>query len=211
MNVCWTLDLIGWQFLKWHTLITFRSTLALVRLPLLLGLLLLLAVQGGDLEGLLLANLLRLEVAELEVLRLLLDDRLLLANLLCLLLTLDELDAVVRLGLSRPSPLVVRELADLDLLALSVLVASHDLVSPRLRLANLLRLNVADFLGLLDKGGFARRSVVDVVPIEPVPGVSLGLSGGGRAGQGDQHGGENESLHVVVSGASRRELPTASH
>ena len=34
---------------------------------------------------------------------------------------------------------------------------------------NLLRLNVADFLGLLDKGGFARRSVVDVVPVEPVP------------------------------------------
>ena len=77
---CWTVDLIGWQFLKWHTLITFRSTLALV-LPLLLGLLLLLAVQGGDLEGLLLAHLLRLEVAELEVLRLLLDDGLLLANL----------------------------------------------------------------------------------------------------------------------------------
>ena len=80
MNVSWTADLIGWQFLKWHTLITFRSTLALV-LPLLLGLLLLLAVQGGDLEGLLLAHLLRLEVAELEVLRLLLDDGLLLANL----------------------------------------------------------------------------------------------------------------------------------
>ena len=79
--VCWTVDLIGWQFLKWHTLITFRSTLALVLLPLLLGLLLLLAVQGGDLEGLLLAHLLRLEVAELEVLRLLLDDGLLLANL----------------------------------------------------------------------------------------------------------------------------------
>ena len=34
---------------------------------------------------------------------------------------------------------------------------------------NLLRLDVADFLGLLDKGGFARRSVVDVVPVEPVP------------------------------------------
>ena len=80
LNVCWTVDLIGWQFLKWHTLITFRSTLALV-LPLLLGLLLLLAVQGGDLERLLLAHLLRLEVAELEVLRLLLDDGLLLANL----------------------------------------------------------------------------------------------------------------------------------
>ena len=79
--LCWTADLIGWQFLKWHTLITFRSTLALVLLPLLLGLLLLLAVQGGDLEGLLLAHLLRLEVAELEVLRLLLDDGLLLANL----------------------------------------------------------------------------------------------------------------------------------
>ena len=77
----WTVDLIGWQFLKWHTLITFRSTLALVLLPLLLGLLLLLAVQGGDLERLLLAHLLRLEVAELEVLRLLLDDGLLLANL----------------------------------------------------------------------------------------------------------------------------------
>ena len=80
-TVCWTVDLIGWQFLKWHTLITFRSTLALVLLPLLLGLLLLLAVQGGDLEGLLLAHLLRLEVAELEVLRLLLDDGLLFANL----------------------------------------------------------------------------------------------------------------------------------
>ena len=79
----WTVDLIGWQFLKWHTLITFRSTLALPGLPLLLGLLLLLllAVQGGDLERLLLAHLLRLEVAELEVLRLLLDDGLLLANL----------------------------------------------------------------------------------------------------------------------------------
>ena len=77
----WTVDLIGWQFLKWHTLITFRSTLALPGLPLLLGLLLLLAVQGGDLEGLLLAHLLRLQVAELEVLRLLLDDGLLLANL----------------------------------------------------------------------------------------------------------------------------------
>merc|ERR1719445_2647151 len=198
MNVCWTVDLIGWQFFKWHTLITFRSTLALV-LPLLLGLLLLLAVQGGDLERLLLAHLLRLEVAELEVLRLLLDDGLLLANLLCLLLTLDELDAVVRLGLGGSSPLVVGELADLDLLALSVLVASHHLVSPRLRLANLLRLDVADFLGLLDKSGFARRSVVDVVPVETVPGVGLGLCGGGRAGQGDHHGGENESLHVVVS------------
>merc|ERR1719445_1583118 len=198
MNVCWTVDLIGWQFLKWHTLITFRSTLALV-LPLLLGLLLLLAVQGGDLEGLLLAHLLRLEVAELEVLRLLLDHGLLLANLLCLLLTLDELDAVVRLGLGGPSPLVVRELAHLDLLALSVLVASHNLVSPRLRLANLLRLDVADFLGLLHKGGFARRSVVDMMPVEPVAGVGLGLCGGGRAGQGDHHGGENESVHVVVS------------
>merc|ERR1712060_347518 len=179
MNVCWTVDLIGWQFLKWHTLITFRSTLALLLLPLLLGLLLLLAVQGGDLEGLLLAHLLRLEVAKLEVLRLLLDDGLLLANLLCLLLTLDELDAVVRLGLSGPSPLVVRELADLDLLTLSVLVAGHHLVSPRLGLANLLRLDVADFLGLLGKGRLTRRSVVDVVPVEPVPGVSLGLCGGG--------------------------------
>merc|ERR1719322_1949826 len=177
MTVSWTVDLIGWQFLKWHTLITFRSTLALV-LPLLLGLLLL-AVQGGDLEGLLLAHLLRLEVAELEVLRLLLDDGLLLANLLCLLLTLDELDAIVRLGLGGPSPLVVRELAHLNLLALSVLVAGHHLVSPRLGLANLLRLNVADFLGLLDKGGFARRSMVDVVPVEPVPGVGPRLGGGG--------------------------------
>merc|ERR1719445_2023620 len=194
MNVCWTVDLIGWQFLKWHTLITFRSTLALV-LPLLLGLLLLLAVQGGDLEGLLFAHLLRLEVAELEVLRLLLDDRLLLANLLCLLLALDKLDAVVRLGLGGSSPLVVRELADLDLLTLSVLVAGHHLVSPRLGLANLLRLDVADFLGLLNIGGFARRSVVDVVPVETVPGVGLGLCGGGRAGQCHQHGGENESLH----------------
>merc|ERR1719322_698059 len=177
MTVSWTVDLIGWQFLKWHTLITFRSTLALV-LPLLLGLLLL-AVQGWDLEGLLLAHLLRLEVAELEVLRLLLDDGLLFANLLCLLLTLDELDAIVRLGLGGSSPLVVRELAHLDLLALSVLVARHHLVSPRLGLANLLRLDMADFLGLLDKSGFARRSVVDMVPVESVPGVSLGLSGGG--------------------------------
>merc|ERR1719322_1262482 len=178
MTVCWTVDLIGWQFFKWHTLITFRSTLALV-LPLLLGLLLLLAVQGGDLEGLFLAHLLRLEVAELEVLRLLLDDGLLLANLLCLLLTLDELDAVVRLRLSGPSPLVVRELAHLNLLALSVLVASHYLVSPRFGLANLLRLDVTDFLGLLDKGRFARRSVVDMVPVEPVPRVGLRLCGGG--------------------------------
>merc|ERR1712218_654590 len=148
MNVSWTADLIGWQFLKWHTLITFRSTLALVLLPLLLDLLLLLAVQGGDLEGLLLAHLLRLEVAELEVLRLLLDHGLLLANLLCLLLALDELDAIMRLGLGGSSPLVVRELAHLDLLALSVLVAGHHLVSPRLGLANLLRLDMADFLGL---------------------------------------------------------------
>ena len=59
---------------------------------------------------------------------------------------------------------------------------------------NLLRLDVADFLGLLDKGGFARRSVVDLMPVEPVPWVGLGLCGGGRAGQGDHHGGENESL-----------------
>merc|ERR1719445_1356900 len=176
MNVCWTVDLIGWQFSKWHTLITFRSTLALV-LPLLLGLLLLLAVQGGDLEGLLL------------------DHGLLLANLLCLLLALDKLDAVVRLGLGGSSPLVVRELADLDLLTLSVLVAGHHLVSPRLGLANLLRFDVADFLGLLNKGGFARRSVVDMVPVKTVPGVGLGLCGGGRAGQCHQHGGENESLH----------------
>ena len=44
---------------------------------------------------------------------------------------------------------------------------------------NLLRLDVTDFLGLLDKGGFARRSVVDMVPVEPVPGVGLGLCGGG--------------------------------
>ena len=45
--------------------------------------------------------------------------------------------------------------------------------------SNLLRLDVADFLGLLDKSGFARRSVVDMVPVEPVPGVGLGLCGGG--------------------------------
>ena len=44
---------------------------------------------------------------------------------------------------------------------------------------NLLRLDVADFLGLLDKGGFARRSVVDMVPVEPVPRVGLRLCGGG--------------------------------
>ena len=59
---------------------------------------------------------------------------------------------------------------------------------------NLLRLDVADFLGLLDKGGLARRSVVDMMPVEPVAGVGLGLCRGGRAGQGDHHGGENESL-----------------
>ena len=63
---------------------------------------------------------------------------------------------------------------------------------------NLLRLDMADFLGLLDKSGFARRSVVDMMPVEPVAGVGLGLCGGGRAGQGDHHGGENESLAGVA-------------
>ena len=80
----------------------------------------------------------------------------------------------------------------LDLLALSVLVAGHHLVSPRLRLANLLGLDVADLLGLLDKGVLAGRPVVDMVAIESIC-IGLWFSRGcGKSSS--QHGGKNESL-----------------
>merc|ERR1719402_485227 len=149
--------------------------------------------MGGHLEGLLLAHLLGLQVTKLEILGLLLHDRLLLA-----------LNVAV-MGLGRPLVMESGELAHLDLLALPVLVPSDHLVGPRLRLAHLLRLNVADLLGLLDKGVLAGRPVVDMVAIES---ICIGLWFSRGCGKGSsQYGGKNESLHVVVSGASGEELP----
>merc|ERR1712141_439852 len=141
---------------------------------LLLLLLLLLIVQGGHLDRLLLANLLRLDVAELKVLRLLLNNRLFLANFLCLLLALNM--SIMRAWLSGPPPPVVEagELAHLDLLALSVLVPGHHLVRLRLRLAHPVGFQVANLLGLLNKGVLAGRPMVDMVAVESI-GVSLGF------------------------------------
>jgi len=179
------------------TLIAFRCNIGSVSLFLLL---LGLAIEGGHLEGLLLAHLLGLQVAELEILGLLLHDRLLLANLLRLLLALN----VTVMGLSGPLVMESGELAHLDLLALPVLVPGDHLVGPRLRLAHLLGLDVADLLGLLDKGVLAGRPVVEMVAVES---IWIGLwfrRGCGKSSS--QQRGENESLHVV-SGASGGNSP----
>merc|ERR1719239_1536269 len=116
-----------------------------------------------------------------------------LAHLLRLLLALN----MTVMGLSRPLVMESGELAHLDLLALPVLVPGDHLVGPRLRLAHLLRLDVADLLGLLDEGVLAGRPVVDMVAIES---ICIGLWFSRGCGKGSsQHGGKNESLHVVVS------------
>merc|ERR1711971_584745 len=108
-------------------------------------------------------------MADLKFLGLLLHDGLLLAYLLLLLLALNNV-AVMRVRLGRPLLVMEAwELANLDLLALPVLVPGDHLVRVSLRLANLLGLNVAHLLGLLDKGMLAGGPVVvDMVAIESI-------------------------------------------
>merc|ERR1712228_474721 len=95
------------------------------------------------------------------------------------------------MGLSRPLVVESGELAHLDLLALPVLVPGDHLVGPRLRLAHLLGLDVADLLGLLDKGVLAGRPMVDMVAIESI-GVGLWFRRGGCDGS-RHHGNKNKS------------------
>merc|ERR1711909_179124 len=171
------------------------------RLLLLLGFL---TDQLGNLDCLHLANLLWLQTTQLVVLRLLLDSRLLLADLLLLAL---DVSVSVRAGL----PLVMqRMLAHLDLLALSLLVASDHLVRVSLRLTLLLRLQITYFLLHLLQCMSAGRddvavsvSVVSVSePVSVADSVRVRRGGGRARGQVGQDGEGDCHQHVVAPGCS---------